>query len=104
MGIQNRTAHMLTSSTNCATVDLFNEDLPPADIYCVAHLVHMFSEDKSDVILRNVYRALRPGGAILLLEKTLAERRTEPELCTMYSCRLSLGREGVSNDDNTSIV
>ncbi|XP_046346790.1 acetylserotonin O-methyltransferase-like [Haliotis rufescens] len=76
--------------------DFFKDSLPPADLYIIAHVIHNWDIEKTDILLSKVYRGLPPGGSLLLLEKTLNEDKDGPWSCIsmdLVMAMISKGRE-----------
>ncbi|MFM7150501.1 MAG: class I SAM-dependent methyltransferase [Gemmataceae bacterium] len=74
--------------------DFFVDPLPPADLYAVGRILHDWSEDKIDRLLRRVQESLPPGGALLIVEKVLDEDRSGPTWALMQSLNMLLCTEG----------
>ena len=53
--------------------DFFTDPLPPADLYACGRILHDWSDDKIDTLLRKIYAALPPGGGFLIAEKLLQD-------------------------------
>ncbi|XP_077980223.1 acetylserotonin O-methyltransferase-like [Glandiceps talaboti] len=58
--------------------DFFSDNLPLADLYILSNIIHDWPEHKADVILSNVFQAVNPGGAVLIVELFL-DNGDEPE-------------------------
>ena len=58
---------------NVTPGDFFEDPLPPADLYVCGRILHDWSEEKIDRLLRKVYAALPAGGGFLIAEKLLDE-------------------------------
>jgi demethylspheroidene O-methyltransferase len=64
--------------------DFFNDDLPPgADLISLVRVVHDHDDDAVMTLLRNVRRALPPGGTLLLAEP-MAGRHGAPRVADAY--------------------
>jgi SAM-dependent methyltransferase len=55
--------------------DFFQDPLPPADVIIVGHVLPNWSPVERDLLLRNVYAALRPGGLIVIYDRMLADNK-----------------------------
>ena len=53
--------------------DFFTDPLPPADLYACGRILHDWSDDKIDTLMRKIYAALPPGGGFLIAEKLLQD-------------------------------
>jgi acetylserotonin N-methyltransferase len=74
--------------------DFFDTDLPLADLYSVCRVLHDWSEEKIDLLLRRIYTALPAGGALLVVERLLDEDKTGPPNATMQSLNMLVCTEG----------
>ena len=57
--------------------------LPEADLYALGRILHDWSEDKIDLLLRKVLARLPAGGVLLLAEKLLNEGGVGPAPANM---------------------
>ena len=62
----------------CAIVggDFFSDELPAADVYVMAQILHDWDDDQSLTILRNCRRSIAPDGLLLLLEQVMPDGDT----------------------------
>jgi acetylserotonin O-methyltransferase len=74
--------------------DFFESDLPVADLYAVARVLHDWAEEKIDALLRKMYVALPAGGAVLVAERLLDDDKTGPSNATMQSLNMLVCTEG----------
>jgi acetylserotonin N-methyltransferase len=74
--------------------DFFENDLPVADLYAVARVLHDWAEEKIDALLRKIYLALSEGGAVLVAERLLDDDKTGPSNATMQSLNMLVCTEG----------
>ena len=74
--------------------DFFQDELPPADIYALARVLHDWTEDTILRLLRRIYAALPPGGAVLVAEKLIAEDRSGPLNAHLQSLSMLVVTEG----------
>jgi acetylserotonin N-methyltransferase len=51
--------------------DFFEDPLPPADLYGLGRILHDWSEEKIQRLLKKIYGSLPAGGALLIAEKLL---------------------------------
>jgi acetylserotonin N-methyltransferase len=51
--------------------DFFTDPLPDADLYALGRILHDWSDPKIRALLDRIYRALPPGGGLLVAEKLL---------------------------------
>jgi len=74
--------------------DFFRDDLPPADLYAAGQILHDWSEDKIDALLRKVFARLPGGGAFLVVEKLLNEDGVGPLGANLQSLNMLVNTEG----------
>ncbi|KAK2185006.1 hypothetical protein NP493_247g00034 [Ridgeia piscesae] len=74
--------------------DFFADDLPPSDLYVVSHVLHDWREERVNQLLRRIYNALRPGGAILVFEKILNEDKNGPLPTLLFDLGMLIACEG----------
>lgn len=55
--------------------DFFADDFPPASVYVLGHILHNFGPATRRELVAKAYRALRPGGAVLVVDRMLDEQR-----------------------------
>lgn len=65
------TAAGLADRCRLLSGDFFQEVPPGADAYLMRHIIHDWDDEKSLTILRNCYRAMRPGAKLLLVESVI---------------------------------
>jgi acetylserotonin O-methyltransferase len=53
--------------------DFFADPLPPADLYSAGQILHDWSDEKIDKLLRKIYEALPTGGGFLIVERLLQD-------------------------------
>jgi acetylserotonin N-methyltransferase len=86
-------------SAACARIeisdgDFFADPLPPADLYSLGRILHDWSDAKIDRLLRVIFDRLPPGGALLVVEKLLAEDGVGPLPANMQSLNMLVVTEG----------
>ena len=74
--------------------DFFADPLPPADIYALGRILHDWSEEKIDRLLRRIYESLPTGGALLVAEKILNADRSGPVWAQMQNLNMLTCTEG----------
>ncbi len=74
--------------------DFFTGDLPSADLYALGRILHDWSDEKIDLLLRKIRAALPPGGGLLLAEKLLNEDGVGPLAANMQSLNMLVVTEG----------
>jgi acetylserotonin N-methyltransferase len=78
----------------CVPGDFFTDSLPPADLYALGRILHDWSEEKIDILLRKIHDALPAGGALLIAEKLLNDDKTGPIPAQMQSLNMLICTEG----------
>uniref|UniRef100_A0A3B5BDA1 Acetylserotonin O-methyltransferase n=1 Tax=Stegastes partitus TaxID=144197 RepID=A0A3B5BDA1_9TELE len=76
------------------TGDFFSGDIPAADLYVLARIIHDWPEEKCVTLLKKIYDACRPGGGVLLVEAMLFENRRGPVMAQMFSLNMLVQAEG----------
>lgn len=82
--------------------DLFEDSLPPADCYVLAHMLNIYSQEKNAALLGKCHRALAPGGAVAVLNTMANEDETGPlypALASAYFLAIASG-EGMVYSSN----
>jgi SAM-dependent methyltransferase len=59
--------------------DFFADPVPAADVVVLGHILHGFDADRSRELLRRVYAAVRPGGAVLVYDRMIDDDRRDPD-------------------------
>jgi hypothetical protein len=57
--------------------DFFATDFPPADVYIFGHILHNFAPETRRSLVAKAYATLNPGGAILVVDRMIDERRSD---------------------------
>jgi hypothetical protein len=55
--------------------NFFVDDLPPADVYILSHILHNFAPETRYELMAKAFRTLNPGGTVLVIDRMLDERR-----------------------------
>ncbi|XP_021010680.1 acetylserotonin O-methyltransferase [Mus caroli] len=74
--------------------DFFCSPLPPADLYILARVLHDWTDAACVELLRRVRGALRPGGAVLLVESVLSPGGAGPTRTLLLSLTMLLQARG----------
>ncbi|MDQ7803500.1 methyltransferase [Amycolatopsis sp. A133] len=56
--------------------DFFTDELPEADILIIGHVLHDWSDEERRMLIGKAYRAVRPGGALLIYDAMLDDELT----------------------------
>jgi acetylserotonin N-methyltransferase len=74
--------------------DFFVDPLPKGDLYAVGRILHDWSEDKIDHLLRRIHESLPPNGALLIAEKLLDDDKKGPMWAHLQSLNMLVVAEG----------
>ncbi|KAM3833905.1 acetylserotonin O-methyltransferase 2 [Diretmus argenteus] len=74
--------------------DFFNGDIPSADLYVLARIIHDWNEEKCLKLLKKIYDSCQPGGGVLLVEAMLLETRRGPVMAQIFSLNMLVQTEG----------
>src|SRR5258708_18702821 len=74
--------------------DFFADELPPADLYAVGRILHDWSPEKIERLLRKIFERLPAGGGLLIAEKLLAADKSGPTGAHMQSLNMLVCTEG----------
>jgi acetylserotonin N-methyltransferase len=79
-----------------ATVDgdFFKDSLPEADIYCFGRILHDWSDEQVRILLKKTYDSLPAGGAVIICEHILNERKDGPATALLQSMNMLVVAEG----------
>ena len=76
--------------------DFFTDPLPPADLYACGRILHDWSDDKINTLLRKIYDSLPPGGGFLIAEKLL--ENTAAHMQDLNMLVVTEGRERTADE------
>ncbi|KAG7219879.1 hypothetical protein INR49_018783 [Caranx melampygus] len=74
--------------------DFFSGDVPAADLYVLARIIHDWPEEKCLTLLKKIHNTCRPGGGVLLVEAMLFENRRGPVMAQIFSLNMLVQAEG----------
>uniref|UniRef100_A0A8B9HCX7 Acetylserotonin O-methyltransferase n=1 Tax=Astyanax mexicanus TaxID=7994 RepID=A0A8B9HCX7_ASTMX len=77
--------------------DFFKEDLPAADLYVLARIIHDWKEEKCLTLLKKINAACHPGGGVLLVEALLFENHRGPIMAQIFSLNMLVQTEGMEH-------
>jgi SAM-dependent methyltransferase len=66
----------LESRITTQTIDFFKAVPEGGDAYVMKHIIHDWDDDRALTILRNIKKAMKPGGRLILLESVLQPGNT----------------------------
>jgi ubiquinone/menaquinone biosynthesis C-methylase UbiE len=70
--------------------DFFRDPLPPADVYVMGHVLHNWDLEHKRTLIRKVYDALPPGGALVVYESLIDDAREKNTLGFLMSLNMLL--------------
>ncbi|XP_067370929.1 probable bifunctional dTTP/UTP pyrophosphatase/methyltransferase protein isoform X5 [Channa argus] len=73
--------------------DFFKDELPKADLYILARILHDWSDEKVHILLRKIADACTPGCGLLLSETFLDEDRRGPSRGLLQALSMSEGKQ-----------
>ncbi|KAM8856889.1 putative bifunctional dTTP/UTP pyrophosphatase/methyltransferase protein isoform 1-T1 [Synchiropus picturatus] len=73
--------------------DFFKDQLPKADLYILARILHDWSDEKVHLLLSKVADACSPGSAVLISEIFLDESRSGPSRGLLQALSMCEGRQ-----------
>ncbi|XP_069017052.1 acetylserotonin O-methyltransferase 2 [Embiotoca jacksoni] len=76
------------------TGDFFGGEIPAADLYVLARIIHDWPEEKCLTLLKKIYDTCQPGGGVLLVEAMLFENRRGPITAQIFSLNMLVQAEG----------
>lgn len=74
--------------------DFFRDELPEADLYALGRILHDWTDEKCENLLRRIHDRLPAGGALLIAEKLLAEDGVGPLSANLQSLNMLVVTEG----------
>lgn len=84
----------VASRVSFLSSDFFRDPLPSADVYALGYILSDWSHEKGTDLLRRAVRALRPGGALLVLERLLDSDGCGPLSASLMDLCMLLETEG----------
>jgi acetylserotonin O-methyltransferase len=84
----------LTDRIEIVAGDFFVDPLPNGDLYAVGRILHDWSDDKINHLLRRIYESLPPNGALLIAEKLLDNDKKGPIWAHLQSLNMLVVTEG----------
>lgn len=59
--------------------DFFADDLPEADVVIIGHVLHDWTPEERQLLVDKAYRAVPPGGAVVIYDPMVDEELSHPE-------------------------
>lgn len=73
--------------------DFFQDELPKADLYILARILHDLPDEKLHILLSKIADACKPGSGLLLSEIFLGEDRSGPSRGLLQALSMSEGKQ-----------
>ena len=74
--------------------DFFNDELPSADVLIFGHILHDWNLEEKKMLLAKAYRALPPGGAVIVYEAIIDEERSKNAFGLLMSLNMLIETPG----------
>jgi len=74
--------------------DFFADDLPPADVYVMGHILHDWDLDEKRLLLQKAYDALPEGGALIVYDAIIDDDRRESAFGLLMSLNMLIETPG----------
>ncbi|MGH9430917.1 MAG: class I SAM-dependent methyltransferase [Terriglobia bacterium] len=74
--------------------DFFTDPLPEADLFAVGRILHDWSEEKIEHLLKKIYERLPRSGGLLIAERHLDDDKTGPLATLLQSLNMLVCTEG----------
>jgi acetylserotonin N-methyltransferase len=74
--------------------DFFTDELPQCDLIGLGRILHDWTEEKINKLLRRIHDRLPSGGGLLIAEKLLWEDKTGPRWAQMQNLNMLTCTEG----------
>ncbi len=79
---------------NLIAGDFFTDPLPEADLFALGRILHDWSEEKIERLLRKIHNRLPKGGGLLIAERHLNDDKTGPLPALLQSLNMLVCTEG----------
>ncbi len=78
-----------------AAGDFYRDELPGGcDVALLSAIIHQNSQSENIALLRKVYRALSPGGALIIRDHVMDETRTKPASGALFALNMLVNTSG----------
>jgi len=75
--------------------DFYKDELPPGhDLALLSAIIHQSSYEQNGVLYGKIYRALVPGGRIVVRDHVMSADRTQPPEGALFAVNMLAGTEG----------
>jgi len=80
-----------------AAGDFFRDELPAADVITLGHVLHDWSLEEKQQLLRKVHASLPAGGAVIVFESIIDDERRENAFGLLMSLNMLIETPGGSD-------
>jgi acetylserotonin O-methyltransferase len=74
--------------------DFFHDELPKVDLYALGRILHDWTTEKCEKLLKRIFDALPAGGGLLIAEKLLHEDKSGPRWAQLQDLNMLTCTEG----------
>ena len=74
--------------------DFFNDELPTADVLVFGHILHDWTLEEKKMLLAKAYRALPPGGAVIVYDAIIDDDRSQNTFGLLMSLNMLIETPG----------
>ncbi|KAJ8349931.1 hypothetical protein SKAU_G00250610 [Synaphobranchus kaupii] len=85
--------HQHTSRVTFVAGDFFTDDLPKADLYILARILHDLPDEKVHLLLSKLSTICSPGCGLLVSEIFLDEQRNGPSRALLQALSMTVGKQ-----------
>jgi predicted methyltransferase len=85
----------IADRVDLAAEDFYKDELPKGcDLALVSAIIHQNSPEENLELFSKIYRALDPGGAVLIRDHIMDESRTKPLAGAVFAINMLVNRRG----------
>jgi hypothetical protein len=77
--------------------DFFVDDLPPADVFTMGHILHSWSLEEKKSLIGKAFAALPSGGALIVYDAIIDDDRSQNPFGLLMSLNMAIATEGGFN-------
>lgn len=91
---KNVSANNLEKRLHFVAGDFFSDSLPKADVVLMGHILHDWDMEKKIILLQKAYEALPAGGALVVYEAIIDDKRRKNTFGLLMSLNMLLRTQG----------
>jgi ubiquinone/menaquinone biosynthesis C-methylase UbiE len=85
----------LISRVDLVAGDYNRDDLPPGhDLALLSAIIHQNSPDQNEALYRKIYKALEPGGRLVIRDHVMKPDRTAPKAGALFAVKMLAATPG----------